>query len=130
MNITTVSTNTNFNGKILTTGSGWNRKLTRAFKENPAIKSLAKGEQDVIGHLHTKRASNRDFNHAKGEKIHRLDIELGDSKFPFINKIKSYMGLLPKLKFNKNYHRSDSIMHKLNRLEQADADALKDSIFA
>lgn len=115
MNITPMNyTNTSFGGKILTTGLGWNKRMTEAFKKSPMINELAKGEHDIIGHIHSKKAGHRDMNHYKGEKVYRLDLKLGNSASSIVNIIKSYLDLLPKTKFNKFFHREASFIDKLN----------------
>lgn len=116
----TNSSNTNFNGKILTVGKGWNSEIRNTFRFNPEITNLAKGEHDIIGRLHTKKASRYDMNHDVNENIYRLDLMLGTSKYEFINKIKAYLGLLPKFKLIRDYHCQESFLERLNKRPEAD----------
>ena len=111
----TNSSNTNFNGKILTIGKGWNSEIRNTFRFNPEITNLAKGKHDIIGRLHTKKASRYDLNHDINEPLYRLDLMFGNSKFEFINKIKAYLGLLPKFKITHDYHCKESFLNRLNK---------------
>lgn len=116
--------NTNFNGKIITIGNGWNSKIKNTFRFNPEIINLAQGEHDVIGKLYSKKASSFDLNHSQGEPVFRLDLMIGNSKFGFINKIKAALGLLPKVKLIKDYHCEESFLDKLQK--RPDVEILKD----
>ena len=53
-----------------------------------------------------------------------MDLMLGNSKFEFINKIKAYMKLLPKVKFIHDYHSEASFLERLEK--RPDANILKE----
>ncbi len=122
MNILPINnnSNTNFNGRILTIGHGWNEKIKNAFVENSEIKKLAEGKVDIIGKLRTRRAEYGDFNHCLNEPLYKFDLMVGKSKSPIINKIAAYLGILPKVKMVRGYHGEDSFISRLNNRPNAE----------
>lgn len=52
-----------------------------------------------------------------GEPVYRLELLLGNSKSKFVNKIKAYLNLLPKVSIIHDYHCEESFLEKMeNRL--------------
>lgn len=115
--INNTNNNTNFSGRILLAGKGWKPNMKDLFRFNPEVVDLASGSHDVIGKLYSKKASRWDINHYMGEPVYRLELLLGNSKSKFVNKIKAYLNLLPKVSIIHDYHCEESFLEKMeNRL--------------
>ena len=116
MNINTInSTNPNFNGRILTKGR-WPEGLKKSFLENPEVNKIAQeAKYDIIGKMSSMRAKRNDFKHYYGEPLFKLTLIAKKENPTFIDKVKAFIGLLPKVKITRNYHcesSMESIMSK------------------
>lgn len=109
MNVTPINKNqTTFNGSIITKGH-WSKSLLREFLDNPQTQMLANGEYDIIARMSTRKSKHHTMTHAKGEPLYKLTLEAQKGNSPFINSIKSFLGLTSKIEVTRNYHSEDSM---------------------
>lgn len=114
MNISPINNNqTNFNGKIITKGH-WTNYLENAFVNNPEVKKMASGDKNIIGKMSHRYASRKSFEHFKGEELFKLSISTEKENPTFMDKVKSFLRLSPKVNLSKHYH-SEIGTHALMR---------------
>ena len=110
MNITAINnTNTNFNGKILTQGKA-SQYLKNEILNNTELKKLASGENDIIVKIKNKKENGYHVNHAKGETLYQLSIEARKEKPSLVDKVKSFLNIVPHAKISQNYHSEDTLV--------------------
>lgn len=114
MNISPINNNqTNFNGKIITKGH-WTNYLENAFVNNPEVKKMASGDKNIIGKMSLRYASRGHSQHFAGEELFKLSISSEKENPTFVEKVKSFFGLSPKVNISEHYH-SETGTHILMR---------------
>ena len=110
MNITTINNNnTNFNGKLITKGKA-SEYLKNEILKNTELKKLASGENDILVKVKNKKETGYHVNHAKGDTLYQLSIEARKEKPSLVDKIKSFLELVPQVKISKNFHSEDTLV--------------------
>ena len=109
----------NYKGNIITKGK-WTKPLAEAFKTNTEIKKLASGSYDVIGNMKTSKSHPFDVNHMQDESLYQLSISARKENPSILDKIKSFLGLLPNVQITRNHHGEDKMLTIMDKRIKAD----------
>ena len=104
------NTQTNFNGRIITKGK-WPQKTIEFFNQMPEIVNASKGEYNIVGNMHQKKVPTHPFD--DDEIRFKLTITAEKENPTFVDKIKYFLGLTPKLKVTQHHHREHRYPHLL-----------------
>ncbi len=111
------STNTNFNGKVITRGT-WPIGADTFFETMPEVVNAAKNSKyNIIGKMHCKSTQDSPFY----SKILRYKLTISAEKEnpTLFDKIKNLLGLNPKMKLSQHHHREDRYPEMLtNRIKE------------
>ena len=103
-----------FAGQLILNGK-YNKAFDKALRSNSEISKLVSGEKDIVAKISSRKAKHYTLNHFKGETLYKLAFEARSANPTILDKIKSYVGLFPKVNLSTHYHSEDTIVDMIEK---------------